>query len=388
MSGDYDDILAKNTQSNQGSQGDYDDILAKNTQQPIQVPNAPTTIVQGMNRSGLPPVDVNSPEGQARLSAWQNAQQYFGSIGGTQQSPADIQRGQYLALHPELQGDNSGVNPAAVGYQATPANFGKAAVNVGSWVIPGEAEYRVATSALPLLSKPLVTGLIGAGGEALREGINNGSVNPIPVIASGVTSGLGGLIGGHLSSKAAANEAQYLADKANMDEKIIPQWKILNDVWEGNTPPNMQVLSDRGNNELVIPNTSKFYKKAGEALPSDKIQAAKNYMASVEQGNRIPPSSISDLEASNWINEQKENFGSLLNENSGITKAPLFVNQFNRASPRTVTELLKQNSINSALNGLTNFGNRYQKQIGIASGLLPSLGGPVGEYADYRFNKQ
>lgn len=346
-----------------------------------QLPPAPDTVVRGVNRSGLPPVDINSQEGQARINALQNAQQYISGIGGTQQSSQDIQRAKYLALHPELQGDNTGINPNAIGYKPTASNFGKAAVDVGSWIIPGEAEYRVAASGLPLLAKPIVTGLIGAGSEVAREGFNNGSVKPIPVIASGLTSGLGGFLGGYLSSKAAGNEAQYIADKAKLAEDLQQQEGLTGSLMHGETPRGTYVYDENGK---LVPPVSSIAVPNEYVGPSSQLQAAKDYMASSRFGNTIYPENISDIDAARFLGENIDKANKL--KGTVITKAPLFNNQFNKASPRTLTELVKQNGLNAALNAATNFGNRYQKPIGIASGLFPSLGGPVGTYMDYRSN--
>lgn len=196
------------------------------SQQPIPLSPAPTTVVQGVNRSGKPAVDINSPEGQARITAQEQgmgdpfANVTLSDVGKALRYPlggmvglAGMAKGAVTPGETALGTGNEWLqkglnNQGWQGVASDPINL--------TLAIPGLPEASILAKSK--IAKGLLSagqGIIeGAGLSAADQALNNGNIQGTPTLVSGLIGGVSRPIGNFIGSEANKYNAAKAADKA------------------------------------------------------------------------------------------------------------------------------------------------------------------------------
>ena len=265
------------------------------------------------------------------------------------------------------------------------------AVELGAMAIPVAGDYSIAQSALSPLWKGLASTAINGGYEAARSKLENGVINPISTGISALTGGIGGFLGGGVAGKVAQNEADLAAAQAALQAKREAQSGIVSDLNNATTPYGMKVLRSNNDAELITPKTALRAPVPGAdpfsyVEPDEALQAAKNYMANKVLGNKVAPSSISDLEAAKWMTDQENKLAALNAENPTIN--PLVKNAYNDIAATNIGDLVHKNVVNTyLLNPAAKAINANQGAVGTAGALFNGLSPLAGSLSDYAMQK-
>ena len=151
------------------------------------------------------------------------------------------------------QQNQSGVNPKAVGYEATPVNWGKAAINALAFLGPIGVDAAIARSLYKPLVKGLGSGLANAGIEYAREKLNGENGNPLAIGTAGLFAGLGGAAGGYLAGKAEETRLGEIAERTKLENLASKQDELISSIEKGDVLPGTKVLVSKYGNKTVDP---------------------------------------------------------------------------------------------------------------------------------------
>ena len=276
------------------------------------------------------------------------------------------------------QKDQSGVNPKAVGYEATPANWGKAAVNTAAFLVPIGVDAAIAKSLYNPLVKGLGSGLANAGIEYAREKANGEDGNPFAVGTAGLFGGLGGAGGGYLAGKAEATRLGEIAEKADLANRTAKQSELVSRLEGGRPLPGTQTLMSPYGNEtwesyLSRSPVSRF------TSPQERLMATKEHIASVEYGNKVHPDMISDMEAAKYLQMQEDNLRAL--QNTKVTRSDLIENPYDKLSSADVKSLINKGISGGIVEYPISLVNRHQDLVGNLGAFVPGAFASFGAQA-------
>jgi hypothetical protein len=261
----------------------------------------------------------------------------------------------------------------------------KAALNIGSLAIPMAGDYQIARSALSPIVKGLASAAINGGYEAARSKLANGSVDPLSTGISTLAGGLGGFIGGHLAGKAVSNADDLAARQAALQAQREAQGDVVGRVRWATPPEDMRVLPNENTAYTWTAARPTPTPGAGPVKPQQQLDVAKQYMASTVYGNKVAPSSISNLDAAKWMTDQEATLADLYSQSPELK--PLIRNYYNELAPTDAKSIAKKNIVNQLLNPAVDFVNRNQQAIGKAGSLFSGLTPLAGSLSDYAIHK-
>jgi len=267
------------------------------------------------------------------------------------------------------QQDQSGVNPKAVGYEATPVNWGKAAVNTAAFLVPGAIDYGIAKSTLGPIAKGLLSAVVNGGAEYGREKAVESETSPFTIASSSVLGGLTGGMGGAIAGKARANAIDEVINKANIAEKLDAQRGLVNRLEAGHPLPGTKTLRSPYGIETWESNQRRIPREY--VNPQDILNATKEHMASAEYGNKMVPDAIPDLEAAKYLQMQEDKLREL--QNTKVTRAPLMENPYDKMSSTNFKDLILNGGIRVPVSTGVGFVNRHQGLVGNVGAVAPGL---------------
>lgn len=281
------------------------------------------------------------------------------------------------------QKDQSGVNPKAVGYEATPVNWGKAAVNTAAFLAPIGVDAAIAKSLYNPLIKGLGSGLANAGIEYAREKANGENGNPFAVGTAGLFGGLGGAGGGYLAGKAEANRLGEIAEKADLANRTAKQSELVSSLEKGHPLPGTKTLMSPYGNETWESTMRRIPQEY--VVPQDILNATKEHMANVEYGNRVIPDQISDLEAARYLKSQQDNLRAL--QNTKVTRSDLIENPYDKLSSTDVKSLINKGISGAIAEYPISLVNRHQDLVGNLGAFVPGAFASFGAQAADRYSR-